>query len=204
MIGNVVLLASTLFFFLGPAPGYILAARALQGAAGASLYISGLAFLISRIDPPEAIGFYMGYMTLAQTMGELVGPLMGGSLYQYVGHWAVFGATEGIIAVDMILRLLIREPKKGEPMNMRKRETTIASMDMFLIRKKGSGCTMRMMGHVHLRRAGAEERWNSFKTTTERPLERPQLRIVFPRMTPIMMMAPKPWQFSRTSDRTRY
>ncbi|KAK6856669.1 MFS general substrate transporter [Apiospora arundinis] len=76
MLGNLVLLASTLCFFLGPAPGYILVARALQGAAGAFLYISGLAFLISHIDP-EFIGFYMGYMTLACNMGELVGPLVG-------------------------------------------------------------------------------------------------------------------------------
>ncbi|KAK8877458.1 MFS general substrate transporter [Apiospora arundinis] len=110
MLGNLVLLASTLCFFLGPAPGYILVARALQGAAGAFLYISGLAFLISHIDP-EFIGFYMGYMTLACNMGELVGPLVGGSLYEHVGHWAVFGVTEAMIAVDMILRLLIREPK---------------------------------------------------------------------------------------------
>ncbi|KAK8071159.1 hypothetical protein PG997_011362 [Apiospora hydei] len=113
MLGNVVLLASTLLFFLGPAPSYILAARALQGASGALLYISGLAFLIAHIEP-EVLGFYMGYMMLATTMGEMVNPLMGGSLYEHIGHWAVFGVTEGIIVVDMILRLLVREPRKPQ------------------------------------------------------------------------------------------
>ncbi|KAK8068189.1 hypothetical protein PG996_007301 [Apiospora saccharicola] len=111
MFGNAVLLVSTLFFFLGPAPSYILAARALQGASGAFLYVSGLAFLISRIEP-GVLGTYMGNMTLATTMGELVGPLIGGSLYEHVGHWAVFGVAEGVIVVDMALRMLIREPKR--------------------------------------------------------------------------------------------
>lgn len=110
MLGNAVLLASTLFFFLGPTPSYILVARALQGASGAFLYVSGLAFLISRIEP-EVLGTYMGYMKLATTIGELVGPLIGGSLYEHVGHWAVFGVAEGVIVVDMALRLLIGEPK---------------------------------------------------------------------------------------------
>lgn len=113
MLGNAVLLASTLFFFLGPSPNYVLVARALQGAAGAFLYVSGLAFLISRIEP-DFLGTYMGYMTLATTMGELVGPLVGGSLYEHVGHWAVFGVAEGVIVVDMALRLLIREPKMSQ------------------------------------------------------------------------------------------
>ncbi|KAK7946825.1 uncharacterized protein PG986_011146 [Apiospora aurea] len=111
MLGNVILFASTLLFFLGPTPSYILIARALQGASGALLYISGLAFLIAHIEP-EVLGFYMGYMKLATTVGELLGPLIGGSLYEHVGLWAVFGVTEGIIVVDMILRLLVREPKK--------------------------------------------------------------------------------------------
>ncbi|KAK8073568.1 hypothetical protein PG994_004467 [Apiospora phragmitis] len=110
MLGNVVLLASILFLFLGPAPGYILVARALQGAAGALLYISGLAFLISHIDS-DVLGYYMGYMTLAMTMGELIGSFIGGSLYEHLGHWAVFGVTEGVIVIDMVLRVLIREPK---------------------------------------------------------------------------------------------
>ncbi|KAK7917324.1 MFS amine transporter [Apiospora marii] len=114
MLGNAVLLASTLFFFLGPAPSYILVARALQGASGAFLYVSGLAFLISRIEP-DSLGTYMGYMTLATTMGELMGPIIGGSLYEHVGHWAVFGVAEGVIVVDMALRLLIREPKIPRP-----------------------------------------------------------------------------------------
>ncbi|KAK8024319.1 MFS amine transporter [Apiospora rasikravindrae] len=109
MLGNAILLASTLLFFLGPTPSYILVARALQGASGALLYISGLAFLIAHIDP-EGLGIYMSYMTLATTMGELVGPLLGGSLYEHIGHWAVFGLTEGIIVVDMTLRLVVREP----------------------------------------------------------------------------------------------
>ncbi|KAM0245773.1 hypothetical protein ACHAQJ_010456 [Trichoderma viride] len=50
---------------------------------------------------------------LGATTGELIGPLLGGYLYEKLGHWAVFGVVEVLIAVDIVLRLLVKEKDSG-------------------------------------------------------------------------------------------
>ncbi|PFH58564.1 hypothetical protein XA68_13490 [Ophiocordyceps unilateralis] len=102
-----VLLASTLLFFLGTAPQLVVAARALQGASQAFVWVSGMALLASRVSKADNLGLFSGYILMSGTIGELVGPLVGGPLYDAFGHWAVFAVIESILAVDVAMRLMV-------------------------------------------------------------------------------------------------
>lgn len=55
----------------------------------------------------------MGYALVGATAGELIGPVMGGLLYENLGHWAVFTAVEILIFFDIVLRVLVRD-KSGK------------------------------------------------------------------------------------------
>lgn len=47
------------------------------------------------------------------TTGELLGPDVGGMLYDAAGIHAVFGVAAGVIAIDLIMRLLAVDVKKA-------------------------------------------------------------------------------------------
>lgn len=106
------MLIATLLFFLSTDPYLIIFARALQGASEALVWVSGIAFLVSQVDEAN-LGVCMGYITLGATIGELIGPLLGGYLYEKLGHWAVFAVVEVVIAGDIVLRLLVKEKDSG-------------------------------------------------------------------------------------------
>ncbi|KAL7782672.1 major facilitator superfamily domain-containing protein [Trichoderma ceciliae] len=108
LVGIGVMLIATLIFFLSTDPYLIIFARALQGASEALVWVSGIAFLVSQVDEAN-LGVCMGYTTLGATIGELIGPLLGGYLYEKLGHWAVFSVVEVVIAADIVLRLLVKE-----------------------------------------------------------------------------------------------
>lgn len=108
LAGIGIMLIATLLFFLATDPYLIIFARALQGASEALVWVSGIAFLVSQVDEAN-LGVCMGYTTLGATIGELIGPLLGGYLYEKLGHWAVFGVVEVVIAADIVLRLLVKE-----------------------------------------------------------------------------------------------
>jgi MFS family permease len=102
------MLVATLLFFFSKNSYLIIFARALQGASEALVWVSGIAFLVSQVDEAN-LGVCMGYTTLGATVGELMGPIVGGYLYESLGHWAVFTVVEAVIAVDIGLRLLVKE-----------------------------------------------------------------------------------------------
>lgn len=108
LAGIGVMLIATLLFFLATDPYLIIFARALQGASEALVWVSGIAFLVSQVGEAN-LGVCMGYTTLGATIGELIGPLLGGYLYEKLGHWAVFGVVEVVIAADIVLRLLVKD-----------------------------------------------------------------------------------------------
>ncbi|KAE9962847.1 hypothetical protein BLS_009955 [Venturia inaequalis] len=73
----------------------------------------GLAFLTSQTKP-DYIGTAMGYVSAAMGAGELIGPIIGGAMYEYIGHFAVLGLVCGILGVDILLRIVLVE-KPSEP-----------------------------------------------------------------------------------------
>lgn len=84
------MLTATLVFFLGTTPALIIVSRAIQGASTTLVCVSGLAFLASQVGEGD-LGEYVGWTTVGNAVGEFVGPLLGGPVYEHAGHWAVFG-----------------------------------------------------------------------------------------------------------------
>ncbi len=80
MLEGVALTAiATLLFALAPSFAVLVAARLAQGAAGAAVWIAGLALIAERYSGRRVE--MMGYALMGSTGGAILGPLLGGWLY---------------------------------------------------------------------------------------------------------------------------
>ena len=90
---------------------YVLAlSRFLQGLSAAIVWTVGLALLIDTVGE-EDVGQWMGYVLTSVNAGILVAPLAGGLLYDSLGYLSLFVVMVGLIAVDILLRLIMMERK---------------------------------------------------------------------------------------------
>jgi MFS transporter, DHA1 family, solute carrier family 18 (vesicular amine transporter), member 1/2 len=110
MIYGVLLSAAALALFcLAPNFYLLLLGRLLQGTAAAATWTAGLALIAEHF--PEKRVEMMGYALMGSTAGSLLGPVIGGSLYEVGGYSLPFAATGVLVAVDagMCVFLLPRE-----------------------------------------------------------------------------------------------
>jgi EmrB/QacA subfamily drug resistance transporter len=102
---------------LAPTAGLLIAGRALQGIAGALLYGTAVAILIS-VYPPHERGKVLGINVAAVYVGLSIGPFLGGILTQQAGWRAVFFSTVpvGILVLALAPRWLKGEwaPSRGD------------------------------------------------------------------------------------------
>ncbi|PVI03240.1 MFS general substrate transporter [Periconia macrospinosa] len=103
MLSVVIMLSSTIIFFLGTTPIMILVSRVIQGASTTFTWVTGLAYLADVIGEGD-LGPYVGWTTVGVAVGEIVGPIVGGPIYDYLGHWAAFGIVQSLLLVDILLR----------------------------------------------------------------------------------------------------
>lgn len=82
----------------------------MQGASAANVYVVGLALLVDTVDSTR-IGECMGYVSLAMSVGTLMGPILGGVVYETGGYYAVFGMIFGLIGNNFCLRVPMVEKK---------------------------------------------------------------------------------------------
>ncbi|KAF8919116.1 hypothetical protein BGZ52_012513, partial [Haplosporangium bisporale] len=88
-----------------------LAARLLQGVAGGSVWTLGLA-LITDVFPAEVLGVQMGKALIGYTLGLMMGPPLGGILYEHGGYQAPFVFICIITLIDFGCRALIIEERE--------------------------------------------------------------------------------------------
>ena len=84
--------------------------RILQGMSAAMVWTVGLALLADTVDKEE-LGKCLGYITLAMNGGTLLGPLLGGVVYDNGGYYAVFAMAFVLLGSDIVLRLVMVEKK---------------------------------------------------------------------------------------------
>ena len=72
--------------------------------------VAGLAMMTDAVEFGN-LGQMIGYLGSAVTLGFLLGPLLGGLVYNMAGYSAVFGMAFLCIAVDMVMRILVIEQK---------------------------------------------------------------------------------------------
>lgn len=82
--------------------------RFLQGLASGSIWVVGMA-LIADTCLEKDLGFTMACVFTGCIAGQLVGPIVGGILYEYgpnYPYWAVIA----LASVDFVLRIFMKEP----------------------------------------------------------------------------------------------
>lgn len=113
LLGLIALVASTAMFCASSSIALLTVARFLQGMSAAVIWTVGLALIVDTV-PADSIAESMGYVQLGMSAGTFFGPLLGGIVYDKGGYYAVFGMAFGVIAVDIVLRLLLIEKKVAE------------------------------------------------------------------------------------------
>ncbi|KAL4914685.1 major facilitator superfamily domain-containing protein [Aspergillus aurantiobrunneus] len=105
--------------FLGASMGLLAAARStimfvtarlLQGGATAMVAVAGLALLTDSV-PLDNLGQTIGYQGSAVALGFLLGPLLGGVIYDTAGYQVVFGMAFALVGVDFLMRVAVIEKK---------------------------------------------------------------------------------------------
>jgi MFS transporter, DHA1 family, solute carrier family 18 (vesicular amine transporter), member 1/2 len=114
MIAGVLLSAIALALF-GMAPRFylLLIARLFQGAASAASWTAGLALIAEHY--PEKRVEMMGLSLMGSTGGSLLGPVIGGTLYEIGGYALPFAATGVLVMIDAGLRVFLLPREQGQP-----------------------------------------------------------------------------------------
>ncbi|RLL93300.1 hypothetical protein CFD26_100031, partial [Aspergillus turcosus] len=85
-------------------------ARLLQGGATAMVAVAGLALMTDSVSF-DNLGQTIGYLGSSIALGFLLGPLLGGLVYNAAGYNAVFAMAFAIIGVDLVMRVAVIEKK---------------------------------------------------------------------------------------------
>ena len=110
LAGLVSLFFSTSIFLFSYNPSVMIIARLLQGASAGIVYTVGLALLVDTVGHDQT-GAWMGYSLSGLSVGFLIGPFLGGIVFEKAGYHALFLVLLGIIAIEFVLRLFVIEKK---------------------------------------------------------------------------------------------
>ncbi|KAL8785242.1 MAG: hypothetical protein Q9195_008715 [Heterodermia aff. obscurata] len=111
ILGLILVFLSTLLFALATDLWTLLTARILEGFSTAIVHTVGYT-LLTEVVGVEHLGKATGYTSMALSFGLLLGPVLGGVLYEYCGYFQVFLPAFGLIAMEIILRMMIIEKEK--------------------------------------------------------------------------------------------
>jgi DHA1 family tetracycline resistance protein-like MFS transporter len=84
-------------------------------ALGNGMFMPILSAMVSEYSPVSERGEVFGVFQSMQSMGRIVGPLMGGFLFQKVAHSAPYFAGGSIMIIAFVLALRLREFCHHEP-----------------------------------------------------------------------------------------
>ena len=115
--------------------------RLAQGASSAIVHTVGMAILADTVSD-AGIGLALGIVTMNVAAGVLIGPVLGGILYDHQGYLAVFISAYALIAADFIARILMieqrRTPDVGKVTIIQSSDQTYGTMRPSSARNPGS------------------------------------------------------------------
>jgi MFS family permease len=103
-----ILAGATVMLHLGRSIALLVLARILQGASAAVVWVVGLS-MVSDTVRTEDVGRAMGYVFTAMSLGILLGPILGGVVFDKGGYDAVFVMAYVLVGVDVALRCVVIE-----------------------------------------------------------------------------------------------
>lgn len=104
------LLMATILLYLGKSVPVLVVARILQGVSGAAVWTIGLALCMDTVGP-ENLGKTIGTIFSFVSVATLLGPVLGGVLYEKAGYEGVFGLGAALLVVDFAMRILVIEKR---------------------------------------------------------------------------------------------
>lgn len=110
LLGLAALLGATIMLNVATSVAVFVIGRLLQGISAAVVWVVGLALLADTV-PREMLAQYMGYVSLGMTSGFMLGPLLGGVLYERTGYNGVWALCYAFIGLDFVLRIVLVEKK---------------------------------------------------------------------------------------------
>lgn len=117
LLGVMLLLAATSLFWMGSNQTVLYAARMMEGAAAACTWTAGLA-LVAEYFVENRVGA-MGIAMLGGTTGSVLGPLIGGKLFDMGGYAAPFYVAMALVAVNAVATFFLipkhRPTEAGKP-----------------------------------------------------------------------------------------
>ncbi|MFA7199039.1 MAG: MFS transporter [Methanoculleus sp.] len=95
--GMLLLALATALFAFSTTVTHLIVARAVQGISAAATWSAGLALLSDTCDPAR-LGERMGIALSAVAFGTVIGPVVGGLLFEYLGYTATFLIPAALVA----------------------------------------------------------------------------------------------------------
>ncbi|KAG5985200.1 hypothetical protein E4U55_000445 [Claviceps digitariae] len=112
LAGLFMLLIATLLLAIGHHLAVLAVARSLQGVSASIVWTAGLAMVQDAVGP-EKTGQALGTISSVISVGELLAPVAGGLLYEKAGIFAVTAVSMGLLAIDLVMRLLVIDSMVG-------------------------------------------------------------------------------------------
>jgi MFS family permease len=110
LLGLILLGASMGMLTVAHTVWLFIVARLIQGGATAMVAVAGLALMTDSV-PFDNLGQTIGYLGSSIALGFLLGPLLGGLVYNAAGYNAVFAMAFAFIGVDLVMRVAVIEKK---------------------------------------------------------------------------------------------
>ncbi|KAL6238759.1 major facilitator superfamily domain-containing protein [Aspergillus navahoensis] len=108
LLGLLFLGASMGLLALARTTSMFVIARLLQGGATAMVAVAGLALLTDSV-PLDNLGQTIGYQGSAIALGFLLGPMLGGIVYDKAGYDVVFRMAFALVGLDLVMRVAMIE-----------------------------------------------------------------------------------------------
>lgn len=121
----------------GKSLGLLLTGRVLQGISAAIVWTVGLALLADTVGH-DTIGQAIGYTSISMSVSVLVGPLLGGVVYDKAGYYSVYYMAFGLIILDILLRLALIEKKVAKQWDTKQASVNIGASSLPLPLPNGS------------------------------------------------------------------
>lgn len=96
--GMLLLALATALFGFSTTVTHLFVARMVQGVSAAATWSAGLALLADTCEPSR-LGERMGFALSAVSLGTVLGPVVGGLLFEYLGYTATFLIPAVLVAV---------------------------------------------------------------------------------------------------------
>ncbi|GAA5906007.1 hypothetical protein JCM8208_006316 [Rhodotorula glutinis] len=107
-LGLLFMAGAVIMFMESESFALMVVARILQGFSGTVLWTIGLALLVDSV-PEQRLGTVLGYVMVGYSVGQAIGPPVGGVLYERLGYRAPFIFSIVLVAIDLLLRIVMIE-----------------------------------------------------------------------------------------------